>query len=770
LPEKEKNNKIKLELTGITLLFFAVFIIVALATWSPEDPPNPQKYSGKDGIKNFCGYFGAHISYYLFRNIGVIPSYIFATTLILLAFLLIANHLKMLVIRIVTAEFLVFSASIMEFHLLKGVFQYRVEGGIIGRFLTNTLVSSIGTAGTALTVCFAFVLCLFTLIDAPFSRILTSAVNLLKHSISKQDKDDEQEEKPKIKMPRLSFSEIKQTQKELPIKPLNKKLLKIKADKCSDKEEKIIPSASNNGDYKLPPISYLEKPTVGFKAKDERSIEQGGKSLAEALAKLGIEAEVVGYEVGPSFISYRVRVADSVRLNKVKTSATDLAFKLGVMSSLTIEGPLDGEPDTVAVQIPRETREIVRVRELIPDEEARSIYASSMRIPLFLGRKSTSEPFVVDLTNLPHLLIAGATGSGKSICIHSILISILMTRTPNEVRLILIDPKMVELTLYADVPHLLVPVVEEMEHALSTLIWASAEMDRRYRLLRTVKVSNIAQFNEMDISERRNALEKLLPEEREQFKDGEQNLPHIVIVVEELADLSQSLRNPIEVERALQRIAQKARAVGIHLVLSTQRPSVDVVKGLVKANLPARIAFYVPSAVDSRTILDTTGAEKLLGKGDMLYRSADSIDLHRAQGVLISENERERIVNFVKEQRKPDYRLELFDFSKRETAPPPAFDDDALEHKPRKRTLETVGERDELFDQSVEIVLKYGRASISRLQRELGIGYERAAKIMDQMEAAGIVGPEKGGARSRDVLITSEQWEARAGASAQNSE
>ncbi|MCX7702942.1 MAG: DNA translocase FtsK, partial [Planctomycetota bacterium] len=216
-----------------------------------------------------------------------------------------------------------------------------------------------------------------------------------------------------------------------------------------------------------------------------------------------------------------------------------------------------------------------------------------------------------------------------------------------------------------------------------------------------------------------------------------------------------------------QRIAQKARAVGIHLVLSTQRPSVDVVKGLVKANLPARIAFYVPSAIDSRTILDTPGADKLLGRGDMFFRSADSVELRRAQGVLISEGERERILNFVKKQRKPKYRLELLDFSKRQTVTPPALDETGSETKVHKRTLDTVGERDELFEKAVEIVLKLKRGSISRIQRDLGVGYERAAKIMDQMEAAGIVGPEKGGARSRDVLITQEEWEARLSASQQ---
>ncbi|MCX7703804.1 MAG: DNA translocase FtsK 4TM domain-containing protein, partial [Planctomycetota bacterium] len=523
---QEVKKNLKIELIGIVLLFFSLFLFVSLLTWSPEDPPNPQKYSGKPGIKNFCGYFGAIISYHFFHNIGVTASYAFSVSLTVLSLFLLFNHLKHLVIRIITAQLLVFSASVIEVHFARDMFSYRIEGGVIGRFLANTLSSFVGTAGTVLSVCFAFVLCLFTLIDAPFKSLFTPFLSLflsLWRSLKPEKGEGGEEKDSPAKMPRIEILKPKPSFNQKPFKLPKRE--GVKTEKPSSQEAEMLPIPSHNGDYILPPIAYLEKPTVSFNAKDEKSVEQGGRALAEALAKLGIEAEILGYNLGPSFISYRVRVADSIRLNKVKTSCEDLAFRLGVMSPLSIIGPLDGEPDTVAIQIPRNNREIVRTRELVPDEETRNGYASRMRIPLFLGRLSTSEPFVVDLTSLPHLLIAGATGSGKSICVHSILISILLTRTPEEVNLILIDPKMVELTHYADIPHLLIPVVTEMEHALSALVWASVEMDRRYRLLRTVAARDIKQFNEMPADLKKDALAKLLPEEAEQFKDAESRLP-----------------------------------------------------------------------------------------------------------------------------------------------------------------------------------------------------------------------------------------------------
>jgi len=536
---------------------------------------------------------------------------------------------------------------------------------------------------------------------------------------------------------------------------------RVREKRTTRKKESKVARMEEKGDYSLPPVTLLDKPTVRFAAKDERSVVQGAKALSTALAKLSIDAEVFDHEVGPTLISYRVRVDDRIRLGRIKAAAEDLGFRLGFMSPLNIVGPLDGEPDTVAVQVPRGDRQIVRLRELLDDTQ-RDDYRALMSIPLFLGKRASSEPFVVDLSSMPHLLIAGTTGSGKSICIHAILMSILMTRTPDEVRLVLIDPKMVELSHYADVPHLLVPVVEEVNDAASTLIWACDEMNRRYRLLRRLSVTDIEGFNKIPVSKRQEAVKNLLPEEAEEFADIGRDMPRIVIVVEELADISQTVGSPVEIQRALQILAQKARATGIHLILSTQRPSVDVVKGLIKANLPARIVFRVASSVDSRTIIDTSGAEKLLNKGDMYFRSATTTELTRMQGTFISDTERKRVVEFIKRQRQPEYRLELLEYAKRNRLTPPALQE-GEGRRPQKQTLEGVGKRDELFEKAVEVAI-YKRATISRLQRDLGIGYERAAKIMDQMEAEGIVGPEKGGARPRDILITAEEWEARKGA------
>lgn len=747
----------KSELTGIAFLFVATFLLFSLISWSPEDPPNPHEYSNGTGINNICGYFGAVASYTLFHNLGVVASYAFVLALFFFGTLLLIKRMKHLIIRIITAETLVFSASIIEVYLFKGVFPYRIEGGVVGSFLNETLTEAVGKAGTVLLVSFILFLSVFVLAGATIRRLLS----LLRSVVSYIGVETEEEAGSVVER----FAEARKHRR---IKKREKKVSGSeggkKRDRTVDEQVERITVAEDieKGEYLLPPLSLLDKSSVRFTTKDERSVEQGAKALAIALRKLLIKAEVLDYEVGPTLVSYRVRVDDSIRLRKIKASAEDLGFRLGVMSPLRVVGPLEGEPDTVAVQIPRENRQIVRMHELMEDGR-RDDYGASMRIPLFLGRCGSSEPFVVDLTTLPHLLIAGTTGSGKSICIHSILTSILMTRRPEEVRLILIDPKMVELSYYVDVPHLLVPVVEEMDNALSALLWACDEMDRRYRLLHAVGARDIGQFNKTPVQKRIEAVKRLLPDEKKQSGDVERNMARVVIVVEELADISQMVRSPVEIERALQRLAQKARAIGIHLVLSTQRPSVDVVKGLVKANLPARIAFHVATAVDSRTIIDTAGAEKLLDRGDMFFRSATSTQLTRLQGTFISSRERERIVEFVRKQKKPEYRLELLDYSKYQSALAPALDT-SITARPHKRRVDEVGRRDELFDSAAEIVLRLGRASISRLQRDLGIGYERAAKIMDQMESAGIVGPEKGGARPRDVLMTIEEWEARRGA------
>jgi len=379
--------------------------------------------------------------------------------------------------------------------------------------------------------------------------------------------------------------------------------------------------------------------------------------------------------------------------------------------------------------VPNSQREIVRIRDLIQKGGAA---VSKMQIPLFLGKGSSGEVLVSDLGMMPHLLIAGTTGSGKSVCINSIIASILMTRRPDEVKLILIDPKMVEMAAFESIPHLMCPTVTEMRRAEQILQWAMEKMDERYELLAEARVRNIASYNKLTPQELLERFQPAGPEEEAQIP---KKMPHIVIVIDELADLM--MTSAKEVESCIVRIAQKSRAVGIHLVLATQRPQATVVTGLIKANMPARIAFRVAARMDSRIILDQNGAEALLGQGDMLFLIPGTSDLIRAQGAFLEDDEIRNIVNFLKDVAQPQYHPELMQLN---------------------RVDMTDGQRDELFDQAVRIVLESQRGSVSLLQRRLSIGYARASRIIEMMAVAGILGEYKG-SQAREVTMTIEEYE-----------
>lgn len=495
--------------------------------------------------------------------------------------------------------------------------------------------------------------------------------------------------------------------------------------KPASKPEPYIPRTYE--DYQFPPLDLLREPEPNFTAVQEKMVEHKAHALEELLDEFGIEAEVVNAEPGPAITMYELQLAPGVKVNQISTLANDIARALG-SGTVRVVAPLAGK-NTIGIEVPNTQREIVRIRDLILKGGSK---ISKMQIPLFLGKGSSGDALVSDLGQMPHLLIAGTTGSGKSVCINSIITSILMTRRPDEVKLILIDPKMVEMAAFESIPHLMCPTVTEMRRAEQILEWAMEKMDERYELLAEAKVRNIASYNKLTPEE---LIERFNPSTQEEEAQIPKMLPHIIVIIDELADLM--MTSAKEVESFIVRIAQKSRAVGIHLVLATQRPQATVVTGLIKANMPARIAFRVAARMDSRIILDQNGAEALLGQGDMLFLIPGTSDLIRAQGAYLEDDELRNIVGFLKDVAQPQYHPELMQLN---------------------RVDVTAAQSDELFDEAVRIVLESQRGSVSLLQRRLSIGYARASRIIEMMAVAGILGEYKG-SQAREVTMTLDDYE-----------
>jgi len=434
---------------------------------------------------------------------------------------------------------------------------------------------------------------------------------------------------------------------------------------------------------------------------------------------------------------FEISLEAGLRLSKITSLSDDLALALGVLS-VRIVAPLPGGKNTVGIEVPHSERQLVRLREVIEESISRD---DKMAIPVYLGKDVSGGPLVVDLAKMPHLLIAGRTGTGKSVCLNTIIVSMLMTRRPDEVRMLMIDPKMVELSPYKQIPHLMHPVVTDMQKAEAILAWAVDKMEERYQLLAQAGVRHISSYNQLGEEELMERMEVETEEEREAIP---RHIPYIVIVADEMADLMMTAAK--EVEQHIIRLAQKSRAVGIHLVLATQKPTVDVITGLIKSNLPARIAFQVASRTDSRVVLDEMGADKLLGNGDMLLLWPGTSTLIRGQGTYVEDDEISNVLGEIATA-QPQFINELVQLKTR----------DELEAEGGASDFSS---QDELYDQAVEVIISEGRGSGSLLQRALGVGYGRGARLIDFMEEDGVVGPYKG-SQAREVLITMEEWHAR---------
>jgi S-DNA-T family DNA segregation ATPase FtsK/SpoIIIE len=493
-----------------------------------------------------------------------------------------------------------------------------------------------------------------------------------------------------------------------------------------------LPDADRFADYELPSLSLLDDPQPFPYAEHDQQLRERAALLEKTFTDFSLSVKVVGINTGPVVTQYEITLETGLRLAKVTSLADDLALNLRV-PSIRIVAPIPGK-NTVGVEVPNQHRAVVRLKEVLLSAGKKFAKA---KIPLFLGKDTEGRPLVYDLAEMPHLLIAGRTGTGKSVCMNAIILSMLMTRRPDEVKMVMIDPKMLELSEYGRIPHLMHPIVKDMKKAEAILAWAVDKMEERYDLLSRVRVRNLAGYNELPPEEIHRRLGDLDEEERQRIPE---RMPYIVIFVDEMGDLIMQMKK--EVEGHIIRLAQKSRAAGIHLVVATQKPTVDVITGLIKSNLPARICFQVSSRTDSRVVLDEMGADKLLGKGDMLFLLPGTSTLMRAQGTYASDQEITSVTEHL--ECEPCYAQELIQLK--------------TSRDGEGGFLESLKARDELYEAAIEVIVREGRGSVSLLQRSLGIGYGRAARLIDYMAEDGIVGPYNG-SNAREVLFKPDDWE-----------
>lgn len=559
-----------------------------------------------------------------------------------------------------------------------------------------------------------------------------------------QDLDDSESEVDEVEAGRENASsvasEIEAAPRQLTAEELRSRISKLPVRMAGRKaemaREEDIPRAVDYSGYQFPSLEMLEEPEGNFSETMEAFVREQAGVLTEALRTYQIDGEVTGIESGPVVTLYSVELAPGTRVARLETISKDIARSLQAPNIRIIPNMVGRT--AVGIEVPNRQKERVRLKELMSGG-----HAQNMMLPMFLGKDSAGEPMVVDLTRMPHMLIAGTTGSGKSVCMNTIIMGWLYTKRPDELKLVLVDPKMVEMSQFADIPHLMCPVVTDMSKAAGILEWATVKMEERYELLKDAGVRDIRSYNDLGEEE---LFVRLNPQNDLERAKIPKKLPYLVFVIDELADLMMTNK---EVEHSIVRIAQKARAVGIHLIVATQRPQANVVTGLIKSNMPCRISFKVASGMDSRIVLDQKGAELLLGQGDMLVITPSSSELRRAQGTLVTDGETRGVARFLKQVAAPSFERQLMVI--RGPGSKSGSESDGAEGDPG------ADERDPLFDKAVEVMIESGRGSVSLLQRRLAIGYGRASRLVDQMGMAGILSDHKGSV-AREVLITLDDW------------
>jgi len=672
------STELKKEIIGVGLLGAFIFLFVSLISYHPLDPSFFAAAGG--ATRNLCGKAGSYIADLLIQIFGMMS---YAVTAVMLFFGLL--YLK----KKEPPHILVFSAGlVLLFLALSSLFQIVIGkvhlrgvpvefSGFLGSLLERALMNAFNYFGSILISAVILLISVFLIIQAPLLSVLEE---------------------------RIARRKVVERRRE--IKVTEEKKEEPKAEKKAAVVQETFEFFKEIGPYKLPPTSLLDAVERKEVKVDKESIQANASILEKKLKDYGIDGRVTEVRPGPVITMYEFEPAPGIKVSRIANLADDLAMALSSVS-IRIIAPIPGK-SVVGIEIPNTVRQTVYLREII---ESDMFAASHSHLTLALGKTIAGEPFVAELAKMPHLLVAGATGSGKSVSLNSMICSILFKATPTNVRFLMIDLKMLELSFYEGIPHLLLPVVTNPKNAKTALRWMTDEMERRYAMMAEKGVRNIEKYNQ-----------KMVKQESE-------TIPYIVVVIDELADLM--MVSPKEVEEYIARLAQMARASGIHLILATQRPSVDVLTGIIKANFPARISCKVFSKVDSRTILDTNGAESLLGFGDLLFLSPGIGRLQRLHGPFVSEGEIRRIVEFLKQQGTPAYHQEI------------------LEEKEEEDAGEEMD--DEKYREAVEFVMTRGEASISMIQRRFRIGYNRAARIIERMETEGIVGPSDG-VKSREVL------------------
>ena len=748
------SSKVKQNLRESTLWItgaIGLILFLALSTYDIEDPG--VSYVGNETqVQNAIGKLGALLADFLFNLFGA-SSYLLVIIVLYFGWSVYResrhqeNHNSGdLFMR--TSGFillLITSCALSTLHF-SGEFYRESAGGILGQVIGNYLESSMKLLGATTLLFFVWLASISLFLNVSWIKIIDEigkySLVFWEFCLGKIDeiKDKFEEKRKKAERKEIFDAEKKRIAKKAPpkIEPITPKLEKSnRAEK-----ERQVPMFEPPTDGELPNLALLDDPPLREQAYSNESLEAMSRLVELKLKDFGIEVEVVSVSPGPIITRFELDPAPGVKVSKISTLSKDLARSLSVVSVRIVE-VIPGK-SFVGLEIPNESRELVTLGEILKSK----VYDEmSSPLTLALGKDIGGNSVVADLSKMPHLLIAGTTGSGKSVAINAMILSLLYKATSEHVRLIMVDPKMLELSVYEGIPHLLTPVVTDMKEAANALRWCVAEMDRRYKLMAALGVRNIGGFNKKvkdaiadgsPISDPLFKLPELLDDDEPVDHPTLNTLPYIVVIIDELADMMMIVGK--KTEELVSRLAQKARASGIHMILATQRPSVDVITGLIKANIPSRIAFQVSAKVDSRTILDQMGAETLLGHGDMLYLPPGTSLPNRVHGAFVADNEVHSVVSNLKKAGSPQYIDEIVQTTDLNIM---GSGDD-----------ESDAEKDVLYDQAVQIVIDTKKASISGIQRRLKIGYNRAARMVESMESAGLVGPlESNG--TREILIPS---------------
>jgi S-DNA-T family DNA segregation ATPase FtsK/SpoIIIE len=699
------------EITGILLFFLVILTLISLLSYSPADPSiNNARAAGN--IHNFFGLFGAHLAGILIGLFGFGAFWIPILLLLTSIHFFGGHSVKAIILTIIGGVILMITTgsllALKHNHIL--IFGSKFSsGGIIGIPLKSFLVKYSNVVGGAIILILLWIIGL----------ILATGFSLIR--FAKRSWQTARFFADRLKTLFIKWREQrKKSKKERPIK--EKREIKITSPKPRPIKEAPVPRQEvfdfmrSESGFQLPSINLLDNFKEELSSADDENLNMQSKLLEKKLEDFNVHGKVVAVSPGPVITTFEYEPAPGVKINKIVNLTDDLALALRAIS-IRIVAPIPGKA-AIGIELPNTKRELVRFRGIVASS---AFEKSKSKLTICLGRDIVGNPVVAELDKMPHLLIAGATGTGKSVALNAMICSLLYKSTPDEVKLIMIDPKRIELSSYDGIPHLITPVVTDIKKATNALFWAVREMERRYELLSEKKSRNLRQYNQKIEKEKNSDKEQAL-----------EKLPYVVIVIDELADLMLAASRNVEV--ALTRLAQMARAAGIHLILATQRPSVDVLTGIIKANFPTRLTFQVSSKTDSRTIIDTNGAENLLGDGDMLFLPPGTAKLQRIHGAFISEEELIRIIGFLKNQKTPEY------------------DQTILKAPPKEEDESDTTEYDERYDDAVALITKTGQASISMIQRHLRIGYNRAARIIEIMEKEGIVGPSDG-AKPREVLV-----------------